>query len=259
MRHLATVALAGLLTTFASVPAHAGRTVIDLGTNFTTSGYCSYAAASFTPGDCNPKPLGFDLKVGNQVYNSFYLNSNGVLSLDSIKQHLLDNVTFTSLGSFTAPVFSPYFLDGAGFGPFADGAFAAQVVTSNSDTLKLAWYRCLDPANCGLQTVQRGLGFAPSFYLTLTNLAEGGFLVNYDYDSGVAGTVGTSGFNLPGVGLSEVRGPLQNRSFGFNAEGQLGAAVPEPATWLSMLLGFVAIGTAVRRRSRAQQPAVVTA
>ena len=258
MRQLATSALAGLLATMAVVPAHAGRTVIDSGANFTTGGYCSYAAATSRQGDCNPKLLGFDLTVGNRVYDSYYLNSNGVLSLVSIKTHLLANVTYTSLESFTAPVFSPNFVDGAGFGPFADGAFAAEVVASTSDMLRLAWYSCLDPGHCGLQTVERNLGTAPSFYLTITSLAQGGFLLNYDYDAGIAGTVGTSGFNLPGVGLSEVRGPLQNRSFAFNAQGQLAAAVPEPATWLSMLLGFAVIGTAMRR-SRAQQRTAATA
>lgn len=89
------------------------------------------------------------------------------------------------------------------------------------------------------------------YTITLTGLSDG-FQVDYRYNQGALGDIGTSGFNLPN-GLNETTGPLADRSFRFT-EGQLAnGAVPEPATWLSMLLGFAAIGFMFRRRKAGAQ------
>ncbi|MCY7281423.1 MAG: PEPxxWA-CTERM sorting domain-containing protein, partial [Sphingomonas bacterium] len=89
------------------------------------------------------------------------------------------------------------------------------------------------------------------YSITLTGLSDG-FTVDYSYSAGALGDIGTSGFNLPS-GLNETTGPLVNSSFRFGGDGQLlTAAVPEPATWLSMLLGFALTGAALRRRTRVQ-------
>ena len=90
------------------------------------------------------------------------------------------------------------------------------------------------------------------YTVTLTGVSDG-FTVAYSYNQGATGDIGTSGFNLPD-GLNETNAPLVNRSFRFT-DGQLvSGAVPEPATWLTMLLGFGAVGFALRRRKAGIQP-----
>jgi hypothetical protein len=206
----------------------------------------------FDAKDCAAQQLGFKLQLANQTYDSFYINSNGVLSLGSIEAQLLSSISdpSESLGEYSVPVFSPWFRDGFGSSQNYDGFFVSQVVSSTSDMLKVAFFECSDSTRCGLESVRRGLGQnPPSFYVTLARLDGGGFSLNYMYDEPLLGTVGTYGFNLPSTGLLETTGPLQNRNFTFDGSGQLlAAAVPEPATWLSMLLGFGVIGTAMRRR-----------
>ncbi len=80
-----------------------------------------------------------------------------------------------------------------------------------------------------------------------------GFTVDYRYNPAATGDIGTSGFNLAG-GLNETTAPLADRSFRF-VDGQLvTGAVPEPSTWAMMLLGFGAVGVALRRRKAGRQP-----
>lgn len=87
------------------------------------------------------------------------------------------------------------------------------------------------------------------YSLTLTDLLDG-FIVEYNYSPGALGDTGTYGFNLPG-GLVETTGPLAPRRYVFDGLGQLvGAPVPEPGTWATMLLGFAMVGLTLRRRRR---------
>jgi len=96
-------------------------------------------------------------------------------------------------------------------------------------------------------------GSLPVYTMTLTDLADG-FQVDYTYNLGALGDAGLYGFHLPG-GLFEVSGPLANQTYRFDSNGQLLPAVPEPATWLTMLLGFGLAGMAMRRRRALPQPA----
>lgn len=242
-----------LISGFGSTePLHARRTVIDLGTTLTTSGYCSPATALFNSSDCAAQQLGFALQLGGQTYDSFFINSNGVLSLGSIQTQLFSNATDPSLtfGDYLVPVFSPSFVDGAVNFSNYDGQFVVRVVSSTSSLLQVAFFECIDPGNCGLETIDLGLGFEPSIFLTLQSLVGGGFSLAYNYDQEILGTQGTYGFNLPSTGLIEATGPLQNRTFVFDATGQLINAVPEPSSWLMMLGGFAMIGRALRRKRR---------
>ena len=83
------------------------------------------------------------------------------------------------------------------------------------------------------------------YTITLTGLSDG-FSVAFTYSPGALGDIGRSGSNLLD-GLSETNAPLANTSFRFT-NGQTVAGVPEPSTWITMLLGFAAIGAALRRR-----------
>jgi hypothetical protein len=190
----------------------------------------------------------------------------------------------------------PGYLLGNLFGPpiGADGTFAStQTVTANSLTVN--FFTCETTDRCGQATIDAIAnesynpnspitrfilnGFDPFnpppgafegqkanlltrfgnsldiFTLVLTDLDDG-FTIDYRYSPSALGDTGLSGFNLPG-GLAESTGPLVNRSFRFDSTGQLVApGVPEPGTWLSMLLGFGVIGAAMRGRRRARlQPA----
>ena len=88
---------------------------------------------------------------------------------------------------------------------------------------------------------------SPIYTMTLTSLPDG-FQVDYSYSPGATGTTGTYGFSLP-TGFFETTGLLQDRTFLFNSLGQP-ASVPEPMTWMTMLLGFGILGLALRRQRR---------
>jgi hypothetical protein len=92
------------------------------------------------------------------------------------------------------------------------------------------------------------------YTMTLEILAGGGFQVDYIYNDPATGEDHPSGFSFPGT-LVENPGPLTNRTYVFNAAGALINGVPEPSTWLSLLLGFGVAGFALRRRRRLQVPA----
>ncbi len=234
-------------------PAEARRTVIDGGTTIETSGYCSPSTAIVNSSDCAPQQLGFVLELAGQSFDTFFINSNGVVSLGSIQAELFASDPSLALGDFNVPVFSPNFVNRADPSIVAaqfDGQFVARVVSSTSSLLQVAFFTCIDPDDCGLISVERGFGDAPSLYLTLQSLVGGGFSLAFSYDEEILGTQGTYGFNLPSTELFEATGPLQNRTFVFDATGQLTGAVPEPSTWLMMLGGFAMIGWTLRRKRR---------
>jgi hypothetical protein len=85
----------------------------------------------------------------------------------------------------------------------------------------------------------------PVYTMTLTDLSDG-FRVEYSYNPAATGQPGVYGFSLPS-GLDQTSGPLQNRSYLFDSLGHL-VAVPEPATWMTLLLGFAMVGFAIRRK-----------
>jgi hypothetical protein len=95
----------------------------------------------------------------------------------------------------------------------------------------------------------------PAIYtMTLAALAGGGFQVDYTYNDPATGQVRPFGFSFPGT-LVENIAPLSDRTFVFNSAGQLINGVPEPSTWLSLLLGFGVAGFALRRQRQLRVPA----
>jgi hypothetical protein len=282
---------------------------VDGGATFTLGGYCSPNAVGTA--DCDPiaLPNSLTITIGGTTYDSFWVNSNGTVSLESIESHLSTQdsfpptgPTFTSLTQFgSTPVFSPSFADGPGFQDFAngeefDGNYVADTALT-SDGFTVDWYACGSPLSCGpltdnlLSTATfnlddfnnfTGLSFAvaqfslldpnvaspedqfnsglavllngdrPVYTMTLSVLTGGaGFQVDYSYNDDATGDTGLYGFNLP-TGSFEATGPLQDRTFVFNSVGQLINGVPEPSTWMSLLLGFGLAGFALRRSQRLQ-------
>ena len=82
----------------------------------------------------------------------------------------------------------------------------------------------------------------------LLSASPGSFAVDYTYNAGALGTTGLYGYSVPGSQF-ETTGPLANQHYVFTTGGSTGA-VPEPATWMTMLLGFGLIGLAIRCKPR---------
>jgi hypothetical protein len=302
------ISLGSIAAALSAEPAWATRTVVDSGVNVTTQGYCSPSSAGDST-QCSPyslSGLALPLLVGGTPYNSFYVNSNGTVSLASIETFLAaENADGApgqaNLAAFGVPIFSPFFSDGAGVPSNAfdvdsgfDGNLAADTGLSTSGFV-VDWYSCTNPLDCGSKTIELlnstnysddppnpllqdniiaastlppGTGTPednfnsgraaiiaglPFYMMQLTTLADG-FQVDYRYSGGALGATGTYGFILPGASL-QTTGALQNRTFLFNSLGQLVGGVPEPSTWMSMLLGLGLMGFALRRARPKLQPA----
>jgi len=256
------------------MPAHARITVIDGGISMTVGGYCTPGQAGGS--DCAPQALPFAINIGGTIYNSFILNGNGTLTLgnDAIDWATVSN-SAPNLADFAMPVFSPENdneitsrliqpTDGSPSYYEADTRWAASVTTVPGDSLTAYWFRCSTAIFCGTASLDAhlydgdGLTYEQvlerqtwaMFGMRLTDLPTG-FRLDYFYypvgDPPIGDTTGTYGFDLPGTASLQSNGPLVNRTWFFNESGQL-AAVPEPATWMMMLMGFVGMGLAVRRR-----------
>lgn len=100
----------------------------------------------------------------------------------------------------------------------------------------------------GLQFLIATGNNTPVYNMTLTSLGSG-FQVDYNYNAAADARFGFYGYNLP-TGTSETFFELNNRSYLFDSTGNLVNAVPEPTTWLTMLLGFGLAGFALRRKRR---------
>jgi hypothetical protein len=144
-----------------------------------------------------------------------------------------------------------------------DTRWAASFETT-TNSLTAYWFPCSTAIFCGqdslpaetsdelgifhtLEEIQAMQTYG-MFGLTLTNLG-GGFQLDYFYYPNGAPT-GTYGFNLPGAASLQTTGALQDQTWIFDASGRL--AVPEPGSWLLMLLGFAAMGLALRRQGTSE-------
>ncbi|MCH8617213.1 PEPxxWA-CTERM sorting domain-containing protein [Sphingomonas sp. SM33] len=110
------------------------------------------------------------------------------------------------------------------------------------------------------------LGFYSPFfgdaYVRFSDLSGSGALGDFGLELTCSGICTDIGFNLAGLNFSSALfdpnlAPTQLESYEVGAEGSTfnfvfrnSAAVPEPATWVSMLMGFGLIGVALRRKGR---------
>jgi hypothetical protein len=104
----------------------------------------------------------------------------------------------------------------------------------------------------GQEQFDSGLAFLLSdiqvYSMTLSALVGGGFQVDYTYSDDALGLVRPSGFSAGGTLVEEIA-PLSDRSVVFDASGHLvSGGVPEPSTWMSLLLVFGLAGFALRRQ-----------
>lgn len=297
---------AAVIALWPTQSAVARRTVIDGGATMVTQGYCSPNSAN-TPG-CSPYAMPFSIQIAGNSYNSFWVNSNGTVSFQSIESFLgpqnsdtppPPQTLLSDYGSI--PIFSPAFADGQGFLPLDpsegyDGNYVARTsVGANGFTVN--WFACDDPLSCGLNTIDlitnatfdqtsfdsSGLSFIialssqlndptatdqenfdsgrlfllssypntlPVYTMTLTGLPNG-FQVDYSYNPAATGHTGNFGYNFTGGGFEAIA-PFHDQSFVFASTTP---SVPEPSTWMSLLLGLGLVGVALRRKRRTAAPA----
>ena len=115
--------------------------------------------------------------------------------------------------------------------------------------------------NCPSNVIYGGLS-APAKAQALVNIRIAGNDIFVDWGQVATNLCGTipeadrvmdyrsCGFrwNTPGLGLTiDVRGPSE-KTFGYSVQTLGTFAVPEPATWASIILGFGVVGIAMRRR-----------
>jgi hypothetical protein len=263
---LITASLAGV-----AYPAEARRTVVDGGLTLPIGGYCTPDGGS----DCAAQALPFAITIGGTTYNSFILNGNGTLTLGdtAIDWSTVANSP-PSLTGFAMPIFSPQ-MDNTitswtnAFDPqgpaFQETKWAASVMSAPG-SITAYWFDCTSAIFCGTESLPADLyccGLTLEevlerqtwnmFGLTLTDLGSGFRLDYFYYPAFAIGPnfvpypvtpTGTYGFNLPGTASLQATGSLVDRSWTFSQAG----AVPEPGTWLTMLVGFASIGFAMRRR-----------
>ena len=309
MRHsrlLRVLSAAACFALYPAQPATAGRTVVDGGSIMTLSGYCSPETATNTP--CSPYALPIAIQLGANTYNSFWVNSNGSVSFQSIESFLGPQNTFPSgptqgsLADYSPiPIFSPNFADGQGYFDFTTGNYDGNYIadtTLTADGFAVNWYACGSPLFCGPRTVDllatatfsqtdfdnnTGLSFAvaqqsqltpgtgtdeenflsglqfliaeatdsPVYTMALAGLASG-FQVDYTYNDGADARFGAYGYNLPNAQF-ETFFELNDRTFLFDSTGALVTGVPEPSTWMSLLLGFGLAGFTLRRQRQRQR------
>ena len=116
-----------------------------------------------------------------------------------------------------------------------------------------------------IPTAQTGdLGFYSPFFgsanISFTDLSGSGVAGDFGLQLLCNGICTSIGFNLAGLNFSSasfdpaaapqqlVSHTVGNGTSSFNFVFRNSAAVPEPATWLSMLLGFGAVGAVLRRQ-----------
>lgn len=249
--------------TITTSPASARRTVIDGGFIRTVDGYCAPDAVGTA--DCAPQSLPFALQIGGVTYDSFVVNGNTTLSLGGP----IDFADATgTLSDYGVPVFSPLIdnrlvdLPNMFTGDIETDTFYSAVSSTAPNSLTVQWFPCSTNVFCGPLSVDDPFStFTPeeldalqamfTFGLTLT-LLDDGFSLTYFYNSG-ANSAAPYGFFLPGGAQLQTSGaPIEERSWIFDANGQLVSQAPEPSTWLTMLIGFGMVGFALRRRKQAQ-------
>lgn len=150
--------------------------------------------------------------------------------------------------------------------PFATSAiFTGLGDTDTLSTVGLTSYVNLSSLSAFAGGVTYNISTTTQFYLNGGNYAglffgsagngggafsgTGPGLAGYDATSSLATTPLTAYFTGP-VSFQTDKGAVQLSSFSNGTFGStVSAAVPEPATWAMMLLGFAAVGFAMRRRT----------
>ena len=215
--------------------------------------------------------LGFNFQIGAQTYSSVFINENGLLSFGrAISQQNQFAVaaptngfqSVANLDEFGIPVIAPFYADLRSSAdaqqdfignivvesgravPYADGRRYSDADFQSA--LRISWYGLAGPDGSSV--------FAQ---VVLSGNSQGTSSFDFRYGPpgrpGQAGLGSIAGFSL-GADSLQFGGPYTDGTptyFEFN-DGRLVRpdAVPEPETWIELLLGFAVMGAVLRQRSR---------
>ncbi len=237
----------------------------QIGDNFLNVGTeVNFGVANFAALTLN----NFSVNFGGGATSLLYISKNGLISFGAP----LAGYQNSSLAGLNLPVIAPYYAPltpapndtrpGVGdvvvqFGSadvFADGG--AYSMDDLLNAVRITWYGVT-------QDVGPGAAGGPSIYaqLVLAGTADGSYSVaKFRYGApnspGEQGNGAVAGFSLYGTAL-ERAGPftgsvpafIEYSDGRFIGQGAtVNGAVPEPATWATLIAGFALLGYALRRR-----------
>jgi hypothetical protein len=258
--------LAGLAATaiFCSTEASARRTVIDQGQTISVTN--PITACTIGIAGCAAITLPFSFNFGMGITNQAFVYNSGIVSFGApIPLNVPNNASLTSLG---VPVIAPLYLPGVTgvAGPYQ--AFTGTITPDPSNAFQttlpnfgpdLFIISFLDPSDDDPNTF-----LTPYIHLILDASAT---QIRFEFIHGQSFlSNGVLQIELPdttgrqlGYSLGNPASPQQLlnqppdiagiNAFTFNAV--TASAVPEPATWTMMLLGFGLAGLTLRRRRAA--------
>jgi len=261
--------LSVLLTVAAlSVPTLAQASQIDaLPQIFTGTGYA--ASYSGPGGAVQPSNqwLGAVVDGGNYAFDMFGFYNSGVGSLSQTRQvDLLSGNTFRFFDTFTNNSSAPITTTLNFFGNL--GSDGSELVSRNSGGLAVSCTdggggSCADQPVLALVSGNNGLGTAtitPDRYTASfkVQLAAGQSLslLNFAFlASDTAGPTDADVILATDTGLSLLAAPrldgLTEAQISRIANYTISSAVPEPSSWIMMIVGFGAMGLMLRRRNAA--------
>lgn len=205
--------------------------------------------------------LGMDFNFYGATYTSAYLSSNGVIMFGG------PNAAYTNF-DLTSGQFSG--------GPAIFTFWDDLITYTDTDATRGVYYETIGTTPGSRKFVVQqvanrfSIGGASINFQTVLDEASGDILVRYtqtafgfdNFDHGASATVGIQGLHSLGqtVQWSHNQAALQdNQSICFTRSGDAAcnaivdpvAAVPEPATWAMMILGFGGAGAVIRLRKNA--------
>jgi PEP-CTERM motif-containing protein len=256
----------GVACLLAGAPA-AARTIVIDNAEFLPS-LSPVTPCTIGGGTCSPVTLPFTLNLSSGATSDAYIYDRGIISFGTPLPAIGPTDDITTLG---VPLIAPLYVPGASgvAGPYSEvnaGAAAPSdfnlnldFATSGSDLFVVTF---LDPALDDEGNFLQGLVTvvidASSDQLSFQFLYGMSNLIDGNRVTVLPNTDGTQlGYAIDGQSRLDAPPNIA----GTNAFSvALGApAVPEPATWVAMLLGFAAIGLSFRGSRKSLSPVLTTA
>jgi PEP-CTERM motif len=260
-RALSLVAAVALSASLLASPASARRTVIDQGQFIDIGSEITPCTIGVS---CAGTSLGFSFDFGNGLTDQAYIYDRGIISFgQEIPLGVDANADFTTFGvPVIAPLYAPGDTGTAGpydafLGTMSAGTFPETLPNFGTDITVITFLNSLD-----------GGGFPTPYIHLLIDASSGEIRFEFIHGQSFLDSEGMLTLALPDTAGTQMGYLLGSTQFlqdppnieGVNAfsyvSGGTSGGVPEPGTWAMMLLGFGAIGVAMRRRRAMVQPAL---